>query len=326
MKEKKKNLQIPEGETLSKGTSSGYGKEVILKVFLYLDSWRKLAASKKDRRFKSPKIVWHTVQESSLLVKQWWKRKTRLHDQNSLRIKTRPAFLSVTVVQNERRFNVYESELGSLEGSSGLTSPVKTFFSILEHSMSCEGLVSCMGDRVYEGVDMKPCSAMQHVKGTDVVAMNRNSFVSKENTLITIDANLHGGFSIPSRAIEGYLPPLDHTAYKDSHGGLGERTYIDHRLFRLQESLGNSSDESSILRERFLNDFVPNDACPLGTQLSVEITGYMDQFGLKDDKHSDMVDIPLFTIDTDVLACGLETQANPDAHQQPKIALRSSNT
>ncbi|KAK7312099.1 hypothetical protein VNO77_35686 [Canavalia gladiata] len=87
------------------------------------------------------------------------------------------------------------------------------------------------------------------------------------------------------------------------------------------QSLGNSSDESSSLRERLLNDFVPDDACPLGAQLSAETTGDMDQSGLKDDKHSDMVDIPLFTIDDDIPACGLETQANPDAQQQPSQNL-----
>ncbi|KAJ1400290.1 Armadillo-type fold [Sesbania bispinosa] len=82
------------------------------------------------------------------------------------------------------------------------------------------------------------------------------------------------------------------------------------------QSLGKSSDESSILRERLLNDFSPNDACPLGTQLSHEIMS-----GLKEDKLPDMVDIPLFTIDDDIPACGLESQANPDAQQQPSENL-----
>lgn len=45
--------------------------------------------------------------------------------------------------------------------------------------------------------------------------------------------------------------------------------------------------ESSVLKERLLSNFTPDDACPLGVQLSLDTTGY--QSGLKDDKHSDMV-------------------------------------
>ncbi|KAG4992413.1 hypothetical protein JHK87_025870 [Glycine soja] len=55
------------------------------------------------------------------------------------------------------------------------------------------------------------------------------------------------------------------------------------------QSLGKSSNESSILRERLLNDFSPDDACPLGAQLSAETTGNMYQSGLKEDKLPDMV-------------------------------------
>lgn len=47
--------------------------------------------------------------------------------------------------------------------------------------------------------------------------------------------------------------------------------------------------ESSVLKERLLNNFSPDDACPLGVQLSLDTTGY--QSGLKDDKHSDMVNL-----------------------------------
>ncbi|XP_019414056.1 PREDICTED: uncharacterized protein LOC109325902 [Lupinus angustifolius] len=80
------------------------------------------------------------------------------------------------------------------------------------------------------------------------------------------------------------------------------------------QSLGKSSNESSILREQLLNDFIPDDACPLGVQLSAETTGNIYQPGLKDDdKLPEMVDIPLFTIDDDILAGSLGSQANPDA-------------
>lgn len=47
--------------------------------------------------------------------------------------------------------------------------------------------------------------------------------------------------------------------------------------------------ESSSLRERLLIDFSPDDACPLGAQLSPETAGNIYQSGLKDDKDPDMV-------------------------------------
>ncbi|AES87954.1 hypothetical protein MtrunA17_Chr4g0019461 [Medicago truncatula] len=81
------------------------------------------------------------------------------------------------------------------------------------------------------------------------------------------------------------------------------------------QSLGKPANESSVLKERLLNNFSPDDACPLGVQLSLDTTGY--QSGLKDDKHSDMVDVPLFTIDDDIPASGLESQTSTDAQQQP---------
>jgi hypothetical protein len=104
-----------------------------------------------------------------------------------------------------------------------------------------------------------------------------------------------------------------------------------------------------MFKERLLNKFSPDDACPLGVQLSLDTTGNIYQSGLKDDKHSDMVictalficlflriyiyvhciltckvnlheimqvDIPLFTIDDDIPASGLESQANTDAQKQ----------
>ncbi|XP_045833376.1 uncharacterized protein LOC123924505 isoform X2 [Trifolium pratense] len=70
------------------------------------------------------------------------------------------------------------------------------------------------------------------------------------------------------------------------------------------------SQESSMLKERLLNKISPDDACPLGVQLSLDTTGNIFQSGLKDYKHSDMVDIPLFTIDDDIPTSGLGSQAN----------------
>ncbi|CAJ2636277.1 unnamed protein product [Trifolium pratense] len=65
-----------------------------------------------------------------------------------------------------------------------------------------------------------------------------------------------------------------------------------------------------MLKERLLNKISPDDACPLGVQLSLDTTGNIFQSGLKDYKHSDMVDIPLFTIDDDIPTSGLGSQAN----------------
>ncbi|KAL2329335.1 hypothetical protein Fmac_022762 [Flemingia macrophylla] len=87
------------------------------------------------------------------------------------------------------------------------------------------------------------------------------------------------------------------------------------------QSLGKSSNESSFLKEQLLKEFLPDDACPLGTQLSAETTGNMYASGLKDDKLPDMVDISLFTIDDDIPASGMECQDNSDAPQQPSQNL-----
>ena len=82
------------------------------------------------------------------------------------------------------------------------------------------------------------------------------------------------------------------------------------------QSLGKPSNESSMLKERLLNNFSPDDACPMGVQLSLDKTGNIYNSGLKDDKHPDMVDIPLFTIDDDIPVSGLEIQANANAQQR----------
>ncbi|GAU28576.1 hypothetical protein TSUD_269160 [Trifolium subterraneum] len=79
---------------------------------------------------------------------------------------------------------------------------------------------------------------------------------------------------------------------------------------------GLEKPDSSMVKERLLDKFSPDDACPLGVQLSLDTTGNISQSGLKDDKHSDMVDIPLFTIDDDIPASGSESHANAGAKQQ----------
>ncbi|XP_073288526.1 protein SEMI-ROLLED LEAF 2-like isoform X2 [Primulina huaijiensis] len=49
------------------------------------------------------------------------------------------------------------------------------------------------------------------------------------------------------------------------------------------ESLGNlSSVESSIIKEKLLKDFLPDDVCPLGAQLVTETPGQIYQYGFKE--------------------------------------------
>ncbi|KAJ7982225.1 ARM repeat superfamily protein [Quillaja saponaria] len=84
------------------------------------------------------------------------------------------------------------------------------------------------------------------------------------------------------------------------------------------ETLRKSSDqESSNLREKLLDDFMPDDVCPLGAQFSFETTGKIYQSG-EDNKSPDMLETPVFTIDDDTPAVTFESQTNPDKHKPSK--------
>ncbi|KAK9283316.1 hypothetical protein L1049_011555 [Liquidambar formosana] len=77
--------------------------------------------------------------------------------------------------------------------------------------------------------------------------------------------------------------------------------------------LGKSSDpESSSIREQLLNDFLPDDVCPLGAQLFNETPGKIYQFGLKDDESLYEVGPLISTIDDDVLPDAFESHTDPD--------------
>ncbi|GKU88618.1 hypothetical protein SLEP1_g2859 [Rubroshorea leprosula] len=79
--------------------------------------------------------------------------------------------------------------------------------------------------------------------------------------------------------------------------------------------LGNLSEkESSSIRKQLLNDFIPDDACPLGTQLFSEKPGQIYQPVSKENESPEKVEHPLFMIDDDVLASKSESQVGADVH------------
>ncbi|THG22897.1 hypothetical protein TEA_026944 [Camellia sinensis var. sinensis] len=79
------------------------------------------------------------------------------------------------------------------------------------------------------------------------------------------------------------------------------------------KTLGISSkQEISTMKEQLLKDFLPDDACPLGTQLSMETPGQIYQYDSKDDKSFDEDKPPMFSIDDDMAVNALENQPNPD--------------
>ncbi|XP_068342588.1 protein SEMI-ROLLED LEAF 2-like [Pyrus communis] len=85
------------------------------------------------------------------------------------------------------------------------------------------------------------------------------------------------------------------------------------------QTLRNSPADSSIIKQQLLNDFMPDDACPLGAPLSMETPTEVDQVGVQDDGEPDKAEPPLFTIGDDVLADAAENQTDPDT----KVAVES---
>ncbi|XP_062114862.1 protein SEMI-ROLLED LEAF 2-like [Humulus lupulus] len=77
------------------------------------------------------------------------------------------------------------------------------------------------------------------------------------------------------------------------------------------KALEKSSDESSAIRQQLLNDFLPDDVCPLGAQLFMETPGQIYQRGLKDN----IVEPPLFTAEEDVLPNVFGNQTDSETKQ-----------
>ncbi|XP_030492904.2 protein SEMI-ROLLED LEAF 2 isoform X1 [Cannabis sativa] len=77
------------------------------------------------------------------------------------------------------------------------------------------------------------------------------------------------------------------------------------------KALEKSSDESSAIRQQLLSDFLPDDICPLGSQLFTETPGQIYQRGLKDN----IVEPPLFTTEEDVSSNMFGNQTDSEAKQ-----------
>ncbi|KAF8396143.1 hypothetical protein HHK36_017756 [Tetracentron sinense] len=79
------------------------------------------------------------------------------------------------------------------------------------------------------------------------------------------------------------------------------------------KSLGKLSDpESSTIREQLLNEFFPDDVCPLGAQMFMEMP-QVHQLGSRGNKSLEEVAPPIFTIDDDVFPDAFENQTNPNS-------------
>ncbi|XXG64153.1 hypothetical protein AAC387_Pa05g2182 [Persea americana] len=87
------------------------------------------------------------------------------------------------------------------------------------------------------------------------------------------------------------------------------------------KSLTDLSDqEPSTIKQQLLEEFLPDDICPLGASL-IEIQGQMSQFSLKDQKLplEDMP--PLISIDEDIFPETFESQADPES----QISMQNPN-
>ncbi|KAM1555990.1 hypothetical protein PS2_039411 [Malus domestica] len=85
------------------------------------------------------------------------------------------------------------------------------------------------------------------------------------------------------------------------------------------QTLRNSPDDSSIIKQQLLNDFLPDDACPLGAPLNMETPREIDQVGVQDDGEPDKAEPPLLTIGDDALPNASENQTDPGT----KVAVES---
>ncbi|XP_042513279.1 protein SEMI-ROLLED LEAF 2-like isoform X2 [Macadamia integrifolia] len=82
-----------------------------------------------------------------------------------------------------------------------------------------------------------------------------------------------------------------------------------------------SEESSSTIREQLLNEFFPDEMCPLGSQLLMDTAQEVPQFNSEDDKSFDEVRPPILTIDDDTLPEAFECQTDTNLH----LGLRSSN-
>ncbi|KAL5543379.1 hypothetical protein UlMin_007163 [Ulmus minor] len=113
---------------------------------------------------------------------------------------------------------------------------------------------------------------------------------------------------------------------RDSYGSESDNENALKSLFTIEMTEGQSKesfantivkalDKSSIIRQQLLNDFLPDDVCPLGAQLFTETPGQIYQFGVKDNGSSNEVEPPLFTIEDDTSPNVFENQIIPDTKE-----------
>ncbi|CAK7342560.1 unnamed protein product [Dovyalis caffra] len=98
--------------------------------------------------------------------------------------------------------------------------------------------------------------------------------------------------------------------------GNQSREYFAAEIAKCLGNLANS--EVSTIREKLLNEFLPDDVCPLGAQLFMDTPNQIDQVDSKDE--SLVEDTPLFTVD-DVFLDLLEGQTT----QSTEIVLQDTD-
>ncbi|XP_015573881.1 protein SEMI-ROLLED LEAF 2 isoform X1 [Ricinus communis] len=77
----------------------------------------------------------------------------------------------------------------------------------------------------------------------------------------------------------------------------------------ISKFLKKSSDQKSAIREELLKSFVPDDVCPLGADLFMEMAEQTSE-AVSEEKFSDKVDPPLFTLDDGIVPNTSEGQVD----------------
>ncbi|KAL8155037.1 hypothetical protein AgCh_000425 [Apium graveolens] len=86
------------------------------------------------------------------------------------------------------------------------------------------------------------------------------------------------------------------------------------------KSLGTSSDtDASAIREQLLQDFLPDDMCPLGAQIFADSPGLIYQSNSIDDKSTNKAEQPLFTVDDEFLPDSTGRKTSSDARANPEL-------
>ncbi|XP_042514830.1 protein SEMI-ROLLED LEAF 2-like isoform X2 [Macadamia integrifolia] len=83
-----------------------------------------------------------------------------------------------------------------------------------------------------------------------------------------------------------------------------------------------SENESSTIREQLLNEFIPDEMCPLGSQLFMDTAEEAPPpFTSEESKSLDEVRLPILTTDDDTLPVGFEGQKDPNSHMGMQASI-----